>query len=243
MSKKALGRGIEALLKTAGEDRNVSAVNEVSPDSLSVNPYQPRQDFNEDNLNELADSIKQKGILQPVLVEPAGEGKYIIIAGERRVRAAKIAGLKQIPVIVKQFSDEEKLEIALIENIQRENLSPIEEAYAYKRLIDISGLNQEEIARKVGRKRSTIANALRLLKLPGSIRDALGKGRITSGHARALLMIEDKGKQKNLFQQILKNGLSVRQAEAFASEKKGKNKTEKRNISPDAGNKDCYKRK
>ena len=233
MSKKALGRGIEALLKTAGEDRNVSAVNEVSPDSLSVNPYQPRQDFNEDNLNELADSIRQKGILQPVLVESAGEGKYIIIAGERRVRAAKIAGLKQIPVIVKQFSDEDKLEIALIENIQRENLSPVEEAYAYKKLIDISGLNQEEIARKVGRKRSTIANALRLLKLPESIQDALGKGRITSGHARALLMIEDKEQQKNLFQRILKHRLSVRQAEAFASEKKGNNKTEKRNISPE----------
>ncbi|NOY07634.1 MAG: ParB/RepB/Spo0J family partition protein [Spirochaetes bacterium] len=233
MSKKALGRGIEALLKTAGEDRNVSAVNEVSPDSLSANPYQPRQDFDEDNLNELADSIKQKGILQPVLVEPAGEGKYIIIAGERRVRAAKIAGLKRIPVIVKQFSDEEKLEIALIENIQREDLSPIEEAYAYKRLIDISGLNQEEIAGKVGRKRSTVANALRLLKLPASIQDALGRGRITSGHARALLMIGDKEKQENLFQRILKQGLSVRQSEALASQKKAENNKERKNISPE----------
>ena len=217
MSKKALGRGIDALLKTDTVKRDFSSVSEIPLDSLIVNPYQPRQDFDNESLNELADSIRQKGIIQPILVESKGDGKYLIIAGERRVRAAKIAGLKEVPVIVKNFTEEEKLEIALIENIQREDLSPIEEAYAYKRLIDISKLNQEEIAEKVGRKRSTIANALRLLKLSPSIQDALRNGSITPGHARALLMVDDSEKRKFLFMKILEKGLSVRQAESIAS--------------------------
>lgn len=240
MSKKALGRGIDALLKTETEKRNFSSVSEIPLDSLLVNPYQPRQDFDNESLNELADSIRQRGIIQPILAESKGDGKYLIVAGERRVRAAKIAGLKEVPVIVKKFTEEEKLEIALIENIQREDLSPIEEAYAYKRLIDISKLNQEEIAEKVGRKRSTIANALRLLKLSPKIQDALRKGNITPGHARALLMVEDVEKQKDLFIKILKEGLSVRQSESIASMSKIKagniNKKSislKRRISPE----------
>jgi len=217
MSKKALGRGIDALLKTEAEKRDFSSVIEVPLDSLVVNPYQPRQDFDTETLKELADSIKQKGIIQPILAESKDDGKYLIVAGERRVRAARIAGLREVPVIVKMFTEEEKLEIALIENIQREDLSPIEEAYAYKRLIDISKLNQEEIAAKVGRKRSTVANTLRLLKLAPPIQDALRKGSITPGHARALLMVEDLENRKVLFNRILNKGLSVRQTESAAS--------------------------
>ncbi len=217
MSKKALGRGIEALIKVSGDKRDISSVSEVPIDSLHPNPYQPRKEFDSEALKELANSIKQKGVLQPVLVESAGEGMYIIIAGERRVRAAKMAGLTKIPIIVKQFSEEEKLEIALIENVQREDLSPLEEAYAYKRLIDISKLSQEEIAVKVGKNRSTVANSLRLLKLPDEFKRALEDGRISSGHARAILMLDSIGEQKLLFDKIVSENLSVRQAERLAS--------------------------
>ncbi len=217
MSKKALGRGIEALIKVSGDKRDISSVSEVPIDSLQPNPYQPRKEFDPEALKELANSIKQKGVLQPVLVESAGEGIYTIIAGERRVRAAKMAGLTKIPIIVKQFSEEEKLEIALIENVQREDLSPLEEAYAYKRLIDISKLSQEEIAVKVGKNRSTVANSLRLLKLPDEFKSALEDGRISSGHARALLMLDNIDDQRLLFNKIVSDNLSVRQAEKLAA--------------------------
>ncbi len=217
MSKKALGRGIEALIKVSGDKRDISSVSEVPIDSLQPNPYQPRKEFDPEALRELANSIKQKGVLQPILVESAGEGIYTIIAGERRVRAAKMAGLTKIPIIVKQFSEEEKLEIALIENVQREDLSPLEEAYAYKRLIDISRLSQEEIAIKVGKNRSTVANSLRLLKLPDEFKKALEEGSLTSGHARALLMLDNIEEQRFLFNKIISENLSVRQAEKLAS--------------------------
>ncbi len=220
MSKKSLGRGLEALIRVTGEQGDISSVSEIPIETLKPNPYQPRKDFSEESLKELADSIRQKGILQPILVEASDGGTYIIVAGERRFRAAKIAGLKKIPVIVKRFSEEEKIEIALIENIQREDLSPIEEAYAFKRLIDISKLSQEEIAEKVGKKRSTIANSLRLLKLPEIVRNALNGREISPGHARAILMLDKEHEQLALFRKIIREELSVRSAEKIASEMK-----------------------
>ncbi len=216
MSKKALGKGIGALL---GEDAEIdpSAVSEVPVSVLKPNPQQPRRDFDETTLRELADSIRQKGVLQPVLAEPSADGGYIIIAGERRVRAARIAGLERVPVLVRQFSPEEKLEIALIENVQREDLNPIEEALAYRNLMEIAGLNQEQIAGRVGKDRSTVANTLRLLRLPPDAQEALEKGTLTPGHARAMLALANPADQQLLFRRILDKGISVREAEELAA--------------------------
>jgi ParB family transcriptional regulator, chromosome partitioning protein len=222
MSKRALGKGIGALL---GEDEkpDLSSVAEVPLAALKANPEQPRQEFGDAALRELADSIKEKGILQPILAEAAGDGSYTIIAGERRVRAARLAGLKTIPVVVRQFSDEEKLEIALIENVQREDLTPIEEALAYRRLMEMANLSQEQIAVKVGKDRSTVANTLRLLKLPEEAREALSRAEITPGHARALLTLVNPSDQKLLLRRIVEKGISVREAEEMANQlNKGK---------------------
>ena len=179
------------------------------------NPDQPRKEFNQDSLEELADSIKEKGIIQPILVEKTGD-KYQIIAGERRFRAAKIAGLDKIPITIGRFSAQEKLEIALIENIQRKDLTPVEEALAYESLMQSGNLSQEELAKIVGKKRSTVANSLRLLKLNDEMRTALSSGAISAGHARAILSVEGKENQQKLFKAIEKKGLSVREAEALA---------------------------
>lgn len=228
MSKKALGKGINALL---GEDEktDVSSVAEVPLSALRPNPLQPRQEFDETSLGELADSIREKGVLQPILAESDKDGGYLIIAGERRVRAAKLAGLQKIPVIVRQFTTTEKLEIALVENVQREDLSPIEEALAYRRLMEMANLSQEQIALKVGKDRTTVANALRLLKLPDDARDALSRGSISAGHARALLALVNPSDQKVLLRRIVEHGISVREAEAMAGSlnkgKKGAGKT------------------
>ena len=216
MSKKALGKGIGALL---GDDEktDVSSVAEVPLAALQPNPQQPRHDFDDASLKELADSIREKGVLQPILAEAARDGAYIIIAGERRVRAARLAGLQKIPVVVRQFTAQEKLEIALIENVQREDLTPIEEALAYRRLMEMADLSQEQIALKVGKDRSTIANTLRLLKLPEDARDALSSGAINAGHARALLMLVNPSDQQVLLRRMLESGISVREAEQMAS--------------------------
>jgi ParB family transcriptional regulator, chromosome partitioning protein len=223
MSKKALGKGIGALF--VGEEpaqtraeRDASSVTELPISALQPNPLQPRKEFSEDTLRELADSIRHQGVLQPVLVEEESGGRYTIIAGERRYRAARLAGLERIPVIVKKFTETERLEIALVENIQRENLSPLEEAVAYKRLMDIAALNQEEVAAKVGKNRSTVANSLRLLKLPEEIQKAVGEGSISAGHARAILSVNSSENQKTLFHIIMKDGISVREAEQVASD-------------------------
>ena len=170
------------------------------------NPQQPRHEFDEASLKELADSIREKGVLQPILAEADKDGAYIIIAGERRVRAARLAGLQKIPVVVRQFSRQEKLEIALIENVQRDDLTPIEEALAYRRLMEMADLSQEQIAVKVGKDRSTIANTLRLLKLPEDARDALSRGAISAGHARALLMLVNPSDQQVLLRRIVERG-------------------------------------
>ena len=216
MSKKVLGKGIGALLGDEGEiDRGL--VTEVSVSALKPNPQQPRRDFDEGTLRELADSIRQKGVLQPVLAEPSYDGTYVIVAGERRVRAARLAGLERVPVLVRQFSQDEKLEIALIENIQREDLNPIEEALAYKRLMELGGLNQEQMASRVGKDRSTIANTLRLLKLPQEAQEEVEKGTLSPGHARAMLSLVNPADQQLLFKRIVDKGISVREAEELAA--------------------------
>ena len=216
MSKKVLGKGIGALL---GEEAEVdlASVTEVSVSALKPNPQQPRREFNETALRELADSIRLKGVLQPVLAEPSQDGTYVIVAGERRVRAARLAGLEKVPVLVRQFSPDEKLEIALIENIQREDLNPIEEALAYKKLMELGGLSQEQMASRVGKDRSTVANTLRLLKLPQEAQTAVEKGALSPGHARAVLSLVNPADQQLLFRRVIEKGISVREAEELAA--------------------------
>jgi ParB family chromosome partitioning protein len=216
MSRKALGKGIGALLGEDTQGAGAPTV-EVSLAALKGNPHQPRQEFSESSLRELADSIREKGVLQPILVEPGEEGEYFIIAGERRARAARLAGLQTIPVIVRQFSRQEMLEIALIENVQREDLTPMEQAQAYRALMDMAGLSQEQLAQRVGKERSTVANTLRLLKLPEIAQDALSKGTITAGHARALLTVVNPADATVLLKRIVDSGISVRETEDAAA--------------------------
>jgi ParB family chromosome partitioning protein len=185
-------------------------------EKLKANPNQPRKVFDPGELAELAASIREHGIIQPIIAEDSGDGTYFIIAGERRSRAARMAGLSEAPVIVRQYDEEKRMEIALIENIQRADLNPLEEAAAYKRLMEISDLSQDGVAAKVGKNRSTVANALRLLKLPYQIQESIQEGDLSPGHARAILSITDEKKQDLLFQEILKKDLSVREAEKRA---------------------------
>ena len=247
MAKKGglgLGRGLDALMKTDGQesgsafaDANVVSVSDIAvgaklPEGiesdadgalwadvalLQPNPRQPRREFDEAALEELAASIKEHGVVQPIIVEPAGEKNFFIIAGERRTRAAKLAGLQKVPVQIRRYSDQKKLEIALIENIQRTDLNPIEEAQAYYNLMQMGELSQDEAAQRVGKKRSTVANALRLLKLPDDMQASLIEGKLTAGHARALLSVVNPADQRVLFNKILADALSVRQAEETAS--------------------------
>lgn len=184
---------------------------------LVANPHQPREEFDEEKLNELADSIREHGVLQPITIEDSGDGKFYIIAGERRTRASKIAGLQKIPVQIKKFDDQKKLEIALIENIQRDDLNALEEAKAYYKLMQISGLNQDQVAARVGKNRSTVANAVRLLKLPEDMQIALSEQKLTSGHARALLSVKDSNHRRELFTKIIDTQISVREAEKLAN--------------------------
>ncbi|MCL2210023.1 MAG: ParB/RepB/Spo0J family partition protein [Treponema sp.] len=187
-------------------------------DKLVPNPGQPRKNFDETELQELADSIKTYGIIQPVIAADAGDGTYIIIAGERRTRAARLAGLETVPVIIRDYTDQKRLEVSLIENIQRTDLNPIEEAAAYKNLMDFSGFSQDELAVRVGKNRSTVANALRLLKLPVEMQKSIEEGKITSGHARSLLSVTDENAREKLYREILSGDVSVREAEKRASE-------------------------
>ena len=219
VSKKALGKGIDALINQVEEPQPTDKgdVHKVPLRNVEANPYQPRNRFDEEGLAELADSIKQQGIIQPLVVEGNGRGGYTIIAGERRCRAARMAGLSEVPVIIRSFNEQEKLEIALIENIQREDLNAIEEAKAYKQLMDRYELNQEALARKIGKKRSTVANAVRLLKLPDDMQDAIVEATLSSGHARAILSVVNPADQRILFSRILSEGLSVREAERQAA--------------------------
>jgi ParB family transcriptional regulator, chromosome partitioning protein len=208
----ALGRGLGALIPELDRPESLvyCGIEEITP-----NRSQPRKHFDEAKLQELAESIKEKGVLEPLVVRRVDQG-YELVVGERRWRAAQKAGLKEVPVLVKEVEGREVLEISLIENLQREDLNPIEEAEAFKRLTEEFNLSQGELATRIGKDRTTIANALRLLRLPLEIRDLLLQNRITSGHARAILSLETKEKQKGLCALILQKGLSVRETEALA---------------------------
>ena len=209
----------------------VSAPVELDPALLKPNPFQPRRTFNEESLQELAASIKEHGIIQPIIAEKNGD-EYYIIAGERRTRAALLAGLTRVPVIFREFENSKKLEIALIENIQRENLNPIEEAKAYQEIMQLSNLNQEETAKRVGKSRSAVANAMRLLQLPDEMQTALEKGSITAGHARAILSLINPADQTLLFTRITEQALSVREAEMQAAQLKNGSRAGQKNTAP-----------
>ena len=241
MARNALGKGLGALLHentTFSESKILQPSSEKSPDvslklpenikmeddgSLWVdpallipNPKQPRLEFDQKKLDELCDSIKVNGILQPIIIEDSGNGNFYIIAGERRTRAAKMAGLTKVPVQLRKFDEQQKLEMALIENIQRADLNPIEEATAYYNLIQMGDLNQDEVAKRVGKARATVANSIRLLRLPEDIKKALSNGQISPGHARALLMVKTDSELHILFGKIVGQGMSVREAEEEA---------------------------
>jgi len=193
-------------------------------EKLKSNPNQPRKDFDSAELTELADSIRQQGIIQPIIAEDTGDGTYTIVAGERRSRAARLAGLIEVPVILRKYSEEKRMEVSLIENIQRSDLNPIEEAQAYRQLMDMKGLSQDEAAARVGKNRVTVANALRLLKLPAEIQESIRKGELSAGHARALLAVPDARARDVLFREITQKGISVREAEKRAGEQNKKPK-------------------
>jgi ParB family chromosome partitioning protein len=217
VAKIGLGKGLGALIQDSPEGPAPEGKElRVPIDKVRPNPGQPRRQWDEGSLNELADSIRELGVIQPVIVEEDGEG-YRIVAGERRYRAAKIAGLTELPVLVKSLSEERRLEVALVENIQREDLNPMDEAMAYRQLMELGPMSQEDVARKVGKNRSTVANALRLLKLPEKVRDAISRGELSAGHARALLACPDEASMLALFARVLAEGLSVREAERLAA--------------------------
>ena len=213
--KRALGKGLGSLIPGSGRsDPGGAKLLDVPVEDIVTNPNQPRKLFSKEALDELAQSIEEKGVLQPVIVRHLGGGKYELIAGERRYRAARQAGLVTVPVVVKNVDDNEVLELALIENIQRENLNPIEEALAYRDLLSKFQYTQEELAKRLGKDRSSVANALRLLKLPDTIRNHVITNAISMGHARALLAIESRDTQIQIANDIIANSLSVRDAES-----------------------------
>ncbi len=224
--KKVLGRGLGALIPQRPSDSPSAPAAPANTGLLMVpveqiapNPFQPRKTFNEASIEELARSVAQHGIVQPLVVTRAGENRYKLIAGERRYRAAQKAGLTTVPVVVKEMMGEgDALQIALIENIQREDLNPIEEALAYHQLHEEFSLTQEEISKRVGKERSTVANFLRLLKLPDSVKKLLAAGQLSMGHARALLAVESTKRQEQLADRVVKKNLNVRQTEMLASE-------------------------
>jgi len=212
VKRNALGRGLGALIDDADQMKQ-ARISEVDLSQIEANPFQPRSNFDEDALEELAISIKKIGLIQPVTLRKVGEGKYQIIVGERRCRAAKKAGLETIPAYIREAQDDGMLEMALVENIQREDLDPIEIALSYQRLLEECTLTQEELSDRVGRKRSTIANYLRLLKLPAIIQKSLRQKELSMGHARALINIEDADIREMIFSQIIEHDLSVRKVE------------------------------
>lgn len=220
MSKKfgGLGKGLDTIFaENETEDSNSSVMLKIS--EIEPNRSQPRKDFDENSLSDLAQSISQHGLLQPLLVRPLPIGGYQIVAGERRYRACRMAGLTEVPVTIRELSDTETMELALIENLQREDLSPIEEALGYKALIDEHGFSQEEVATSVGKSRPAIANSLRILKLPDSVLEYVKQDKISAGHARALLMLDNEEDMLELAELIYKKDLSVRQAEKLAKKK------------------------
>lgn len=214
MTRRALGRGLDALLGDEPAPATpAESLTEIAIDDIEVNPRQPRKHFDAEALDELARSIKSAGVIQPVVVRRAGEGRWQLIAGERRWRAARQAGLERIPAVIREASDAESLELALVENLLREDLNPMEEAEAYQQVLSEFGWTQEQLAQRIGRDRSTIANSLRLLRLPPAIQDDLRAGRLTMGHARALLALTTTAEQLKLRDEILARAWSVRATE------------------------------
>ncbi len=234
--KSGLGRGLDALFSNSITDSEDS-VKSIPVSSIIPNPMQPRTIFNQDELIDLADSIKEHGVIQPLIVNEKPDGQYVLIAGERRLRAAQIAGLSVVPVISRRADDQELLELALIENIQREDLSPLEAAEAYKSLEENFNLTHEEISKRVGKNRTSVTNTLRLLKLPGEVRKALIDKRITEGHARSLLSLPTAQSQISAMNHIINNNLSVRQTEEYVrsliGEKEVPAKKTKNTLSPE----------
>lgn len=215
--RNALGRGLESLISVSDVDPGgSSAIKEIDVDNIVPNPAQPRTDFDEESLEELAASIRELGIVQPLTLRLTDDGTHQIIAGERRWRAARMAGLSSVPAYVRTASDSEVTEMALIENIQRQDLNAVEVALAFKKLIDDFHLTQERLSERIGKKRTTITNHLRLLKLPGEIQLGLRDRKLDMGHARALLSVDDPKKQLKIYKSIIKDGLSVRRVEQLA---------------------------
>lgn len=228
--KKGLGRGLDALISSTNSLEEASnIVSEVKINEVEPNIEQPRKAFDQEKLETLAESIKEHGVVQPIIVRKEG-ARFIIIAGERRWRASKLAGLKTIPVIVKDISTKEVMEIALIENLQREDLNPIEEAEAFQKLIDEYEMTQEEVAKVVGKSRAAIANSVRLLNLTNEIKEMLLEGQITSGHARTLITVTDKERQKEIAKQIIEKNLNVRDTEKLAAREEKKPNLKQKSI-------------
>jgi ParB family transcriptional regulator, chromosome partitioning protein len=257
MSKKiALGRGLSALLSDTPSDEKLevevaapnainegngtSGINEISVEEIETNPFQPRQYFNEEALDELADSIKVHGIIQPITVRRLARHQYQLISGERRFQASKRAGLKTIPAYVRTADDQQMLEMALIENIQRENLNPVEIALSYQRLISECNLKQEELGERVGKNRSTVTNYLRLLKLPPDIQIALRDNRISMGHARAIINVDSADSQLYIFKKTLQEDLSVRKVEELARQLMAEPREVAKLNEPTPANKEIY---
>ena len=225
MEKKALGKGLAALLPEGEAKESGEAIHMIPVAQIAPNRYQPRKTFVEEELRELVESVKQHGILQPVLVRRKGEDRYELIAGERRFRAAKSAQLPAVPAVIRKSSDQESTILSLIENIQRSNLNPVEEAKAYRQLIDELGVTQEAVAERVGRDRASVANVCRILSLPTEVQGMVASGRLTLGHAKVILGIKKSEDRLTLAKRILRDQLSVRQVEQLVKKRSGKAKS------------------
>jgi len=244
VKKQALGRGLSALLKNSADDiqsikdknadKVVGTIVEIDLSSIEVNPYQPRTYFNEEDLRELASSIRELGVIQPITVRKMVGNKFQLVSGERRFRASKLIGSTTIPAYIRLANDQEMLEMALVENIQRKDLDPIEVALSYQRLLDEINLTQEDLSKRVGKNRSTVTNYLRLLKLDPIIQTGMRDGFLTMGHGRALINIEDQAVQLDIYEKIIRNKLSVRQTEKLVKDLRGDKPKEKivKNIEP-----------
>lgn len=228
---KGLGRGLDALIVNTeidiNDEKEMESLKRISIDEIKPNENQPRKSFDDEKIIELADSIKEHGVIQPIVVRTSGEF-YEIVAGERRWRAARKAGLSEIPCVVRELTDEENMLFAIIENMQREDLNPVEEAQGLEKMISSFGLTQEEISKSVGKSRPYITNSLRLLKLPKTIQNMMAEGKITAGHGRALINIDDEKKQIEIAELIIKEGLSVRQIEELAKAKKAEKRVKRK---------------
>lgn len=237
MHRKALGRGLEALIPAGASVATLEAretgLRELPIEEIGPNPYHPRSRFDDDAIRELAASIKATGMLQPVLVRRAGADGYQLVAGERRLRAAKLAGLAGIPAVIRDVGDREMMELSLVENIQRENLNPIEEAKAYQTLVDKVGMTHDQISERVGRQRASISNSLRLLTLPAEVQDMVGSEALSAGHARALLGLPTAGDQLAASRYVVAKGFSVRRTEAFVRRRLRRQHTRPRAIRRD----------